>query len=107
MEKIDQLQLEILNGKKNSAISTDESTSGHHYDPHSDTFVKEAIDALFMETNVNRNGLDKIQKTCDDHRAAIDLCSLAVQNIQKKLDAVVAKQHEKKNIIIPFFGPHT
>ena len=87
MEKIDRLQLEILNGKKNCDIMTEESAFGHQYDPHSDTFVKEAIDALFMETNVNRNGLDKIQKTCNDHRAAIDLCSLAVQNIQTKLDA--------------------
>ena len=38
MEKIDQLQQEILNGKKNCAINTDESGSGYQYEPHSDTF---------------------------------------------------------------------
>ena len=84
--KIESLQLEYLQTKQDISNIMESAKSISKLDSSTEMFVKEAIDALFMETNRNRNELDTIEKKCTDHKAALDLCSLSVCNIQEKLE---------------------
>ena len=56
------------------------------YDEMTETFVKETISALFMETNLNKTNLHTIEKRCIDHKEAIDFCTSSMKNVQGKLE---------------------
>ena len=91
--KIENLQLEYSETKQEISRIMQVAKPSVRFDGSVDMFVKDAIDALFMETNKNRIGLDTIEKICNDHKAAIDLCSLSLQNMQEKLEKVSERRY--------------
>ena len=95
--KIENLELEYSQTKQEVSRIMQAAKSSANFDNSQDMFVKDAIDALFMETNKNRMGLDTIEKICHDHKAAIDLCSLSLQSMQEKLGNIPERQYSGRD----------
>ena len=100
-EKIETLQLEHLQTKKEISNMIQPQKSGETLENGTEMFAQEAIAALFMETNINRSGIDRMEKKCNENKAELDLCSKAVRDLQEKLDGPPTPVTKKRNTMMP------